>query len=108
MSVREVNELPPGDRRRPEANGPISSVNEAWFHTLDSCVVSFPLSEVILQVMRNCFVAGATYVVLLLQRGHADQLLRDIGGFSDEASSSVQRALTRDMASASAQARCLH
>jgi hypothetical protein len=79
----------PRDPRRPEANGPISSLNEAWFHTLDSCVVNFPLSEVILPLTRNCFFAGATYAVLLLQRGHRDQLLRDIAGFSDEASSSL-------------------
>jgi hypothetical protein len=86
MSAGEVNGLPPGDPRRAEANGPISSLNEAWFHTLDSCVVNFPLGDVILPVMRNCFFAGATYAVLLLQRGHGDQLARDIAGFGDEAS----------------------
>jgi hypothetical protein len=89
MNAREVNELAPGDPRRAEANGPISSLNEAWLHTLDSCVANFPLSDVILPLMRNCFVAGATHAVLLLQGGHGDQLARDIAGFSDEASPSV-------------------
>jgi hypothetical protein len=89
MSAREVNRLPPGDPRGAEAYGPISSLNEAWFHTLDTCAVNFPLSDVILPLMRNCLFAGATHAVLLLQRGHGDQLLRDITGFSDEASSLV-------------------
>ena len=69
--------------RKPMA--PISSVNEAWFHTLDRCIVNFLLSKVVLPLMRNCFVAGATHAVLLLQKGYGDQLVRDIGGFSDEA-----------------------
>jgi hypothetical protein len=67
----------------------ISSLNEAWLHILDSCVADFPLSDVIPPLMRNYFVAGATHAVLLLQRGHGDQLLRDIAGFSNEASPSV-------------------
>jgi hypothetical protein len=37
------------------------SVNEAWFHSLDSCV------------MRNCFFGGAMHAVLLLQKGHNDR-----------------------------------
>src|ERR1700751_3465317 len=86
MSAGEVNQLTPADPRRAEASGPISSLNEAWFHTLDTCAVNFPLSDVILPLMRNCFFAGATYAVLLLQRGHGDQLARDIAGFGDEAS----------------------
>jgi hypothetical protein len=86
MSAREVNGLPPGDLRPAETSDPISSLNDAWFHTLDRCVVNFPMSEVILPLMRNCFFAGATYAVLLLQRGHGDQLARDIAGFGDEAS----------------------
>jgi hypothetical protein len=45
-----------------------------------------PRSEVILPLMRNCFVAGATHAVLLIQKGHGDQLLREIAGFGDEAS----------------------
>ena len=43
-------------RARAEDKGPISSLNEAWLHTLDRHVVNF-LSEVILPLMRNCFVA---------------------------------------------------
>jgi hypothetical protein len=41
--------------RKPMA--PISSVNEAWFHTLDRCIVNFLLSKVVPPLMRNCFVA---------------------------------------------------
>jgi hypothetical protein len=89
MSLRddgETGKLPRGDPRLGQATGPISSLNEAWFHTLDSCVVDGPLSDVILPLMRNCFFAGATYAVLLLQRGHGDHLARDIAGFGDNAS----------------------
>ena len=74
----------------------ISSLNEAWFHILDSCVADFPLSDVSPPLMRNYFVAGTTHTVLLLQRGHGDQLLRDMAGFSNEASRrSRQSPLTR-------------
>jgi hypothetical protein len=59
----------------------ILSLNEAWFHTLDRCVVDGPLSEVILPLMRNCFFGGAMHAVLLLQKGHGDQLASDIAGF---------------------------
>ena len=86
MRGGEVNKLPPGGPGRAKANDPISSLNEAWFHTLDRCIVNFLLSKVVLPLMRNCFVAGATHAVLLLQKGYGDQLVRDIGGFSDEAS----------------------
>jgi hypothetical protein len=40
-----------------QTTGPISSLNEAWFHTLDSCVVGSPVSGVILPLMHNCFLA---------------------------------------------------
>jgi len=48
MSAKTANELPPGDPNGAQVNGPISSLNEAWFQTLDTCVVNFPLSDVIL------------------------------------------------------------
>jgi hypothetical protein len=84
MSLRddgEKSKLPPGDPRLGQTTGPISSLNEAWFHTLDRCVIDSPLSEVILPLMRNCFFGGAMHAVLLLQRGHGDQLTSDIAGF---------------------------
>ena len=62
----------------------ISSLNEAWLHTLDEYVIDKPLSQVILPVMRACFFGGATYAVLLAQRGHGNQVLSDIGGFLTE------------------------
>ena len=80
----EVNRLPPGDHCRPQTNGPISSLSEAWVHVLDRCVINLPLSEVILPLMRDCFFVGATYAVLLLQKGHGDELTRDIAGFINE------------------------
>jgi hypothetical protein len=87
MSMREgdrVNKLSPGDLRQPQTGGPISSLNEAWFHVLDRCVINLPLSEAILPLMRDCFFAGGTYAVLLLQKGHGDELTRDIAGFINE------------------------
>jgi hypothetical protein len=80
----EVNKLPPGDPCRLQTNGLISSLNESWFHVLDKCVTKLPLSEVILPLMRDCFFAGATYAVLLLQNGHGDELTRDIAEFINE------------------------
>ena len=62
----------------------ISSLNEAWLHTLDEYVATPPLSQVILRLMRACFFGGATYAVLLLQKGHGNQVARDIAGFLTE------------------------
>ena len=76
------------DHCRAQSNTLIRSLNDAWLHTLDSCAVNFPLSDVILPLTRDCFVAGAIYAVLLLQRGHGNQLACDIAGFINEASSS--------------------
>jgi hypothetical protein len=80
----EVNKLPPGDHCQLKTNRSFSSLNEVWFHVLDRCVISLPLSEAILPLMRDCFFAGATYAVLLLQKGHGDELTRDIAGFLNE------------------------
>jgi len=81
---REISELPPENTRLGQTTDPISSLNEAWFHTLDSCVVDTPLSEVILPLMRNCFFGGAMYAVHLLQNAHGDQLVSNIAGFITE------------------------
>ena len=56
----------------------ISSLDEAWLHTLDQCVGDSPISEVILPLMRDCFFGGAMHAVLLLQKGHGDRLTADI------------------------------
>jgi hypothetical protein len=77
-----IRELPSRNPRLGQVTGPNSSLNEAWFHTLDRCVVDTPLSEVILPLMRNCFFGGAMHAVLLLQNGHGDQLASDIAGFT--------------------------
>jgi hypothetical protein len=77
----EVTELGPGHARLRQTTRPISSLNEAWVHTLDRCVIDSPLSEAILPLMRNCFFGGAMHAVLLLQKGHSDQLASDIAGF---------------------------
>ena len=85
----EANKFPPGDPSRLQSSGSISSLNEAWFHVLDKCVIKLPLSEVILPIMRDCFFAGATYAVLLQQKGHGDDVARDIAGFVNEAARPV-------------------
>jgi hypothetical protein len=84
----EASKLPPGDPRLGQTTGPISSLNEAWFHTLDRCVIDTPLSEVIFPLMRNCFFAGAMHAVFLAQKGHGDRLAADIAGFVKEESQS--------------------
>jgi hypothetical protein len=77
----EFSKLPSEDSRRGRTTGPISSLNEAWFHTLDRCVMDTPLSDVIFPLMRDCFFGGAIHAVLLLQKGRGDQLTSDIAGF---------------------------
>ena len=62
----------------------ISSLNGAWLHTLDEYVIDTPLSQVILPVMRVFFFGGATYTVLLAQRGHGNQVVTDIAVFLTE------------------------
>ena len=81
---REMSRLPPGDPGSTQTAGPISSLNEAWFHTLDMCVIDSPLSEVILPLMRNCFFGGAMHALFLLQKGHGDRLVADMAGFVKE------------------------
>ncbi len=83
-----IGKLPPGDPRLGQSTGPISSLNEAWFHTLDRCVSDGPLNEVILPLMRNCFFGGAMHAVLLLQKGGGNRLASDIAGFIMEESQS--------------------
>jgi len=78
---REISEVPPGNPELGQTTGTMSSLNEAWFHTLDRCAVDTPLSEVIFPLMRNCFFGGAMHAVFLLQNGHGDQLASDIAGF---------------------------
>jgi hypothetical protein len=77
----EISKRPPGDPWLGQTAEPISSLNEAWFHTLDRCVIDSSLNEVILPLMRNCFFGGALHAVLLLQNGQGDQLGCDIAGF---------------------------
>jgi hypothetical protein len=77
------------DPRPKQTTYPILSLNEAWLRTLDRCLLDSRLSEVILPLMRNCFFAGAVYAILLLQKGHGDELASDISGFITEAASFV-------------------
>ncbi len=70
-----------GDLQLRQTTLPILSLNEAWLRTLDSCVLDSPLSEVILPLMHNCFFGGAMHAVLLLQKGHGDELASDITDF---------------------------
>ena len=84
----EISKLPSGNPRLGQTIDPISSLNEAWFHTLDRCVTDSPLSEVILPLMRNCFFGGAMHAVFLLQKRRGDQLASDIAGFIMEESQS--------------------
>jgi hypothetical protein len=52
----------------------ISSLNEAWCRTFDEYAVDMALNQLILPLMRDCFFGGAIYALLLLQKGHGDQL----------------------------------
>jgi hypothetical protein len=80
----EVSRRPSGPPSSRQTRDAILSLNEAWLHTLDEYVVDTPLSQIILPVMRACFFGGATYAVLLAQRGHGNQVVSDIAGFLTE------------------------
>jgi hypothetical protein len=80
----EVGRPPSEDLSSQQITSSISSLNEAWLHTLDEYAINTPLSRVILPMMRSCFFAGAIYAVLLLQKGHGDQVGADIAGFIAE------------------------
>ena len=73
-----------GDLLSRQSTATISSLNEAWLHTLDEYVIETPLSQIILPTMRSCFFGGAIYAVLLLQKGHGDRVAADIAGFIAE------------------------
>ena len=77
----EVSKPSLGDPRLRQATAPMTSLNEAWLCTLDRCVIDTALGETILPLMRNCFFGGAVHAVLLLQKGHGDQLAADIASF---------------------------
>jgi len=51
----EVSGRPSGHLSARQTRDAISSLNEAWLHTLDEYVIDKPLSKVILPVMRACF-----------------------------------------------------
>jgi hypothetical protein len=63
----------------------ISSLDEAWRHTLDRCVNDSAISEIILPLMRDCFFGGAMHAVLLLQKGHGARLTSDIARYITQA-----------------------
>jgi hypothetical protein len=63
----------------------ISSLDEAWRHTLDRCVSDSAISEIILPLMRDCFFGGAMHAVLLLQKGHGARLTSDIARYITQA-----------------------
>jgi len=104
----EISKLPSESPRLGQTTGSISisSLYEAWFHTLDSCVVESPLSEVILPLMRNCFFGGAMHAVFLLQKGHGDQLAIDIAGFIKESRSANSQSLASAAAARNCGATC--
>ena len=80
----EVSWRPAGHLGSRQTRDTISSLNEAWAHTLDEYAIDTPLSQIILPMMRACFFGGATYAVLLAQRGHGNQAVADIAGFLAE------------------------
>jgi len=80
----EVSRLSDGDLRSRQSTAAISSLNEAWCRALDEYAVDTPLNEVLLPLLRICFFGGAVYALLLLQKGHGDQVAADIAGFITE------------------------
>jgi len=84
----EVSRSSDGNLGFRQSTTAISSLNEAWCRTPDEYVVDTPLNKVLLPLLRNCFFGGAVYALLLLQKGHGDQVATDIAGFITEEPSS--------------------
>ena len=80
----EVRRSSAGDLRFRQTTAAISSLHEASLHTLDEYIIDTPLNKVLLPLLRNCFFGGAVYAVLLLQKGHGEQVAADIAGFITE------------------------
>jgi hypothetical protein len=55
----EVSRSPVGDLSFRQSTTAISSLHEAWLHSLDEYVIDTPLNEVLLPLLRNCFFGGA-------------------------------------------------
>jgi len=80
----EVSRPPVAGLRSTQNPIAISSLNEAWLHTLDEYVADTPLSQVIVPVGRAGVVDGGGDAVLLAQEGHGNQVAADITGFITE------------------------
>jgi hypothetical protein len=76
ISRRPSGQLPQGKTMRA-----ISSLDQAWRHTLERCVGDSPINEALLPLMRDCFFGGALHAVLLLQKGHGARLTSDIARY---------------------------
>jgi hypothetical protein len=61
----EVSGRPSGPLGSRQTRDAILSLNEAWLHTLNEYVVDTPLSQVILPVMRACFMAIRPFPISL-------------------------------------------
>jgi hypothetical protein len=53
----EISKRPPGELQMRQTTDPISSLFEAWLHTLDQCVSESPINDVMLPLLRDCFLA---------------------------------------------------
>ena len=77
----KISRRPSGQLPQRKTINPISSLDEAWAHTLDRCVGDSPIDELILPLMRDCFFGGAMHAVLLLQKSHGARLTSDIARY---------------------------
>jgi len=77
----EISRHPSGQLPQGKTTRAISSLDEAWCHTLDRCVGDSPTNEALLPLMRDCFFGGALHAVLLLQKGHGARLTSDIARY---------------------------
>jgi hypothetical protein len=77
----EISSHPSGEIPQGKTICAISSLEEAWRHTLGRCVGDSTINDVILPLMRDCFFGGAMHAVLLLQKGHSDRLTSDIARY---------------------------
>jgi hypothetical protein len=75
---------PPAIFRFKQTTAAISSLNEAWFHTLDEYVIDTPLNEVLLPLLRNCFLAEQFTRFCCCEKVMANRSLPDIAGFITE------------------------
>jgi hypothetical protein len=77
----EIRRRPSGQLPKRKTVDTISSLDEAWLHTLDRGVGDSPINEVILPLMRDCFFWRTDARRSIAAEGPRDRLTADIARY---------------------------